>query len=69
MSNKRISKRIMSLLMAAGIVATSFVSAPEVEAASLNNYGLATNIKDGNILHCFEAVFMWGMRALALRMI
>ncbi|MBP3263432.1 alpha-amylase family glycosyl hydrolase [Pseudobutyrivibrio sp.] len=54
MSNKRISKGILSLLMAAGIVATSFVSAPKVEAASLNSYGLATNIKDGNILHCFD---------------
>ena len=54
MSNKRISKGILSVLMAAGIVATSFVSAPKVEAASLNSYGLATNIKDGNILHCFD---------------
>lgn len=55
MVNKRMANRILSLALAAGVAFTGFgFYTQDVEAASLNSYGLATNIKDGNILHCFD---------------
>lgn len=55
MVNKRMANRILSLALAAGVAFTGFgFYTQDVEAASLNSYGLATDIKDGNILHCFD---------------
>lgn len=54
MHNKSVFKKLLSFALASGIIFSGFgLNATEVEAAT-NSYGLATNIKDGNILHCFD---------------
>ena len=53
MNNKRIYKKLLSLALASGIV-LSGLAANTSEVKAANNYGLASNIKDGNILHCFD---------------
>ena len=52
---KRNGYRVLSLLLVAGITFGGFeLSSKTAYAAQLNQYGLQTNIKDGNILHCFD---------------
>lgn len=54
MINKKVSGRLLSMLLAAGVVVSGFVTAPTAQAASTNDYGLQSNIEDGTILHCFD---------------
>ncbi len=60
-SRFRFGSKIASILLSASLLATTFTGlgsalmtsgAQEVYAAS--DYGLADNISDGNILHCFD---------------
>ncbi len=55
MTNKRMIKKLLSIALASGIAISGFgFTSLDVNAANTNSYGLATNIKDGNILHCFD---------------
>ncbi|SDB47155.1 alpha-amylase [Pseudobutyrivibrio sp. YE44] len=55
MLNKGFTRKVLSLALASGIVVTGVAAnAPVVNAASVNDYGVQANIKDGNILHCFD---------------
>ena len=55
MTNKRMIKKLLSFALASGIAISGFgFTSLDVNAANTNSYGLATNIKDGNILHCFD---------------
>ena len=50
---QRIKTKILSSFLALCVVFTSFVVTP-VTAQAANDYGLADNIQDGVILHCFD---------------
>lgn len=50
---QRIKTKILSSFLALCVVFTSFVVTP-VTAQAANDYGLATEIQDGVILHCFN---------------
>ena len=50
---QRIKTKILSSFLALCVVFTSFVITP-VTAQAANDYGLATEIQDGVILHCFD---------------
>ncbi len=64
MMKKRLLSLIMVLCMIVSVFAVPAVSAAQVETAQISakteiaqtgaNYGLAKNIQDGNILHCFN---------------
>ena len=50
----RIMSIFMSLLMAASMLTVLMSVQPTEEVSAANDYGLADNIQDGAILHCFD---------------
>ena len=50
---QRLKARVYSMILAASLAFTSFISTP-VTAYAAEDYGLADNIQDGVILHCFN---------------
>ena len=53
-------QRIASIFLSAALLATTFtglggvIASPSIEADAAGDYGLADNIQDGTILHCFD---------------
>ncbi len=51
--------KVASIFLSAALLATTFtglggvIASPSIEADAATDYGLADNIQDGNILHCF----------------
>ena len=50
---QKLKARVYSMILAASLAFTSFISTP-VTAYAAEDYGLADNIQDGVILHCFN---------------